>query len=116
MSVKDGFCKYFHPNGILKAEIEYSKGTEIGKSYFYNEIGELIRLNVKEKNGAQYNIFNSDTVNITDSLGRKQGKWISLSKFSKDCSITPTSTEYYIDDKPTGIWDSFGYDGSCTQE
>ncbi len=86
-SVKDGIFVSFHQNGAIKAKVEFLKGKEIGKSYFYDESGILKCVKVIGEFGEEFNIINSDTVNFTDKFGHKQGKWISFSRFTvgSDC-------------------------------
>jgi len=114
-SVKDGLFNYYYSNGKLKATITYSKGKEIGRSYFYNDLGILKRTKVIENNGAIYNIYDKDTVNCIDKKGRKQGKWISFpsSYYLKEkCYSIPNEIKFYKNDKPIGIWEYYDYGGS----
>lgn len=107
VSVKNGVFKYYHSNGLLKAEVNYSRGEETGNSYFYDTTGNLIRRKIIKENGAVCNIFKNDTVNLKDSLGRKQGKWVRFNRYpflSNTNYSTPNVIEYYKNDKPTGIW------------
>jgi uncharacterized protein len=108
-SVKDGIFKYYFPNDTLRAEITYSEGIEIGKSYFFDDSGTLKRIKVVEPNGNTFNIFDNDTINLTDSEGKKQGKWISLPNqvAENNCFVIPNEIEYYKNGKPTGVWESF---------
>lgn len=114
-SVKNGVFKYYHTNGILNAEVNYLLGNETGKSYFYDDSGNLKRIKVIEPNGAIYNIFENDTVNKIDEKGRKQGKWIRIPhSISEDyCFYIPNQIKYYNNDKPIGIWEFYSNDGKC---
>ena len=113
-SRKDGIFKYYHSNGELKAEVSYSNGNEIGSAYFYDDAGVLKRVKVIESKNAGYNIYDNDTINRIDEKGRKQGKWISLqnSYSDDDCNDMPNRIRFFKNDKPTGIWEYYSYDGS----
>jgi len=117
-SVKDGIFKYYYPNDTLRAEITYSDGIEIGNSYFFNDSGILKRIKIIEPSGNTFNIFENDTVNLLDTKGKKQGKWISLTnQFAENnCSVIPNEIEYYENDKPTGVWESFYFSGRKIHE
>lgn len=104
-SVKDGVFKYFYPNDSIRAELTYSNGKETGKSHYYDENGELVRIKVNNPNGSCYSIFKGDTVNVIDSLGQKQGKWVSL--INDNCNVVPEQVKYFKNDEPTGIWKTF---------
>jgi antitoxin component YwqK of YwqJK toxin-antitoxin module len=112
-SVKSGPFKYYHPNGIVKAEGNYSDGNEVGSTYFYDDSGILKRVKVIETNGGVYNIYENDTLNRIDYEGRKQGKWISIphAYSENSCYSNPDQIIYYKNDNPTGIWEYYSYDG-----
>jgi len=69
-------------------------------------------------NGEIYNIYDNDTVNQIDEKGRKQGKWISIprSYFENSCNYNPNQIKYYKNDKPTGTWEYYSYDGKLLTE
>lgn len=118
ISVKDGVFKYYYPNGILKAEINYSSGKEIGSSYFYDDLGSIKRIKVIESNGESYNIYDNDTVNRIDKKGRKQGKWISILYpfLDNNCHNNPNYIDYYKDDNPIGTSEYYGFTGEQLSE
>lgn len=118
VSAKNGVFKYFHSNGLLKAEINYSSGEEIGNSYFYDDSGVLKRTKVIKSNGEIYNIYDNDTVNRIDEKGRKQGKWISLphSYSENNCYYIPNQIKYFKNNNPIGTWEYFSYDGERLTE
>jgi len=99
---KEGVEVSFWDNGQVRSEVKYKNGVEIGKSYFYNETGDLIRKKIIFDNGAIFNVFLGDTVNVIDSIGRKQGKWIYFSENS--CITEPVATHFYENNNPTGLW------------
>jgi antitoxin component YwqK of YwqJK toxin-antitoxin module len=114
-SVKDGVFKYFYPNDSLRAEINYSNGKETGKSKYYDENGELVRIKVNNSNGSSFSILKGDTVNVIDNFGQKQGKWVSLN--NDNCVVFPVQVKYYKNDKPAGIWMTFSqYDNQILEE
>lgn len=50
-------------------------------------------------------------VNVTDSLGHKQGHWIYFGKDFSNSGLAPTDTleeGYYVDNQKTGIWTRYG--------
>ena len=104
-SVKDGVFKYYYPNDSIRAELTYSNGTETGKSHYYDENGELVRIKVNNPNGSCFSILKGDTVNIIDGIGQKQGKWVSL--INDNCTAVPEQVKYFKNDKPTGTWITF---------
>lgn len=108
-TVRQGLCLYYYPSGGIKAEINLKDGEEIPVSKYYDESGNLIRIYLEDENG-QYSIFNKDTVNLLDKNGLKQGKWIGFyhySFYNQNCSDSPNWIEYYKDNKPVGIWESY---------
>jgi antitoxin component YwqK of YwqJK toxin-antitoxin module len=115
-SVKDGVFTYYFSNGSVKAQISYKSDEIIGESKYFDEDGKLVRLHIVLENGVEFNVFNGDTVNYTDSLGRKQGKWISLSSHNEVCNQRLTYIQYYKNDKPVGVWKEFSYDGKEIRE
>lgn len=117
-SVKDGVFKYYYSTGVLKAQVNYSSGKEIGNSYFYDGSGLLKRLKVIESSGEIYNIYDNDTVNRMDAEGRKQGKWISIpySYSENNCYYNPNQIKYYRNDNPMGTWEYYSYDGKRLTE
>lgn len=112
-SVKHGVFKYYHANGKIKAEVNYSNGEETGRSFFYDDSGILKRIKVIESKGEIYNIFDNDTINRIDDKGRKQGKWISFPylHYEDNCSDIPNQIKYYKNDLPIGTWKYYSYDG-----
>ncbi len=115
-SVKDSIWNYYLNHGIIKASINYNKNKKSGLSKYYDNTGQLRRVEVIESNGATYNIFDGDTVNLMDKNKLKQGKWISLPNSSYDdtiCNDIPNSIEFYKNSKPVGIWENstrfYGY-------
>ena len=105
-SVKNGLFRYYHPNGALQAEVHYVNGVETGKSFFYDDGGNLRRIHVLDDNGRSYSVFDGDTVNMTDACGLKQGKWIEFGRsFSGACSTHTPYEKYYKDDVPYGYWE-----------
>lgn len=114
ISVQHGTFRYFHKNASIQAVVNYHFGKEIGVSRFYDEADNLVRQKVNLKNGSVYNVFNGDTVNRMDSLGRKQGKWITLPmKWSNtECTISPQDIQYFKDGKPVGTWLLYSFDGT----
>ncbi len=111
-SVKNGVFKYYHSNGLVKAEVNFSSGIETGISYFYDDTGILKRTKIIESNGEIYNIYDNDTVNRIDKNGRKQGKWISIprSYSENNCYYNPNQIKYYENDSPIGTWEYYSYD------
>lgn len=97
-SVPNGLFKYYYKNGLIRAEENFSIGEYSGKSSYYDDAGNLIRIYFVAENGSSYNIFEGDTVNRIDSLGQKQGKWIKL--WDNVCSKEIASTTYYKNNKP----------------
>lgn len=112
-SFRQGVFRYYYPKSGLRAELNFVDGKEFGISNYYAKNGELKRVKVVKENGAIFNIFNGDTVNCTDSIGRKQGKWIGLPYYSEDglCDDITNSIKYFRDGKPVGIWESFSGSG-----
>ncbi len=118
VSKEDGIFTYYFENGTLRAEVNYCYGVECGTSYYYDESGELRRIRVVTNVGAVYNVFDGDTVNAKDENGLRQGKWISFPYLlsENDCNYTPDSRSFYKDDKPTGVWEYYSYDGVTISE
>jgi len=107
VSFLEGKSLYYFENANIRAEINYSNGKEVGTSCFYCPNSMLVRIKVTTDDGTVYNIFNGDTVNVTDRNGLKQGKWISLkeSKFYGNYdNKTPYETQYFFNDRPMGEW------------
>lgn len=117
-SLKNGSFKYYHPNGIIKAEISYKDGNRYGKSFFYDDSGILKRVEEIKKNGEIINIFNGDTLNRIDSNGLKQGKWINFSRFysTDNCQDKPREILYFKDNIPTGTWEYYNYNGTTLHQ
>jgi antitoxin component YwqK of YwqJK toxin-antitoxin module len=114
-SIKDGVFQYFYPNDSIRAEITYCNGKETGKSNFYDEDGELVRIKVNDSNGSSFSILKGDTVNIIDNIGQKQGKWVSLN--NDNCVVVPEQVKYYKNDKPVGTWLTFSpYNNQILEE
>ncbi len=104
-SSKEGEAIFYHPNGLWKAKLFFSNNKEIDKSFYFNDEGKLIRQKILNSNGSVYNIFKNDTVNILDSIGRKQGKWLEFNIYS--CSESPYQIQYFKDNNPVGEWLTF---------
>lgn len=109
-SVPHGLFKYYYKNGIIRAEENFELGEYKGKSSYYDDAGNLIRIYFVAENGSSYNIFEGDTVNRIDSLGQKQGKWIKLRE--KECSKEIVTTTYFKNNKP--ISESVRYSRFCS--
>lgn len=107
-SVKDSIWNYYYKEGLLQAAICYHEGNKTGSSTYYDQEGKLRRIEVVEKDGANYSLFDGDTVNYTDANKKKQGKWLSfpITVRSEDggCDDNITSIKYYKDNKPTKTW------------
>jgi uncharacterized protein len=117
-SQKTGVFKYYYKNGFLKAEIMYSKNKEAGKSYYYDDSGNLKRTREIFETGEIINIFNGDTVNRTDANGLKQGKWISFPFYvsEDDCKDIPNQIKYYKDNYPIGAWEYYYNNGTIHEK
>jgi antitoxin component YwqK of YwqJK toxin-antitoxin module len=77
-SVKDSIWSYYSTKGILKATIFYKMGEKSERSQYYDNSGLLRRIEVINNDGSKFDIFDSDTVNLSDKNNLKQGKWISF--------------------------------------
>ncbi len=57
-----------------------------------------------------FELVNKDTINLTDSLGRKQGNWVITNKMiHKPCYTDDQKVEegVYVNSKKTGIWTEY---------
>lgn len=57
-----------------------------------------------------FELLNNDTINFTDALGKKQGKWIVYNKtVHKPCYADDAKVEEgkFVDSKKTGIWKEY---------
>ncbi len=117
-SLKNGSFKYYFQNGNIKTVINYKNGKQYGKSFFYDDSGILKRMEEIKESGEILNVFKDETVNRTDSIGLKQGKWIDFSSFYSinNCQDKPNRIFYFKDNKPVGTWEYYDYNASKLQQ
>lgn len=106
--VQDGWFDYYNNNKQVVAHVFYKDGVEHGKSFYFDNTGRLRRVKSIQPSGSVYNVFDGDTVNVTDEKSRKQGKWIRLGFSLEGCNDKITSIEYYQDNRilvSSSTWD-----------
>jgi uncharacterized protein len=100
--VKEGFTRYYYPNGKLKQEIPFYKGLEQGYGKEYSTEGFIITL-TEYKRGF---IVDRLRINRKDGSGKKQGHWCT---FYEKGSIKSEIT--YKDDMKNGYFKEYAENG-----
>ena len=91
--IKEGYTRYYFPNGKIKQEIPFVKGLEQGFSKEYGSDGTIITL-TEYKRGF---IVDRIRINRKDGNGRRQGRWC---YFYENGNLKTEVT--YRDDKKNG--------------
>ena len=108
-SLEDSMRKDYYPTGILKDSVVFKWLKEAKTTFLFDKVGKLKRIEVVRDDGSVFNVFDGDTVNRMDNLGRYQGKWIYFSEASgyedSTCNDVPQRIEYYYKDIPVGTWE-----------
>jgi len=100
--VKEGYTRYYFPNGKLKQEIPFTKGLEQGFGKEYANDGTIITL-TEYKRGF---IVDRLRINRKDGYGRKQGRWCT---FYDRGSLKSETT--YKDDRKNGYLKEYAENG-----
>lgn len=115
MNKRDGLFIFYYKNGNMQAEISYKNGEVFGTSRYYDTEENLIRISYIDSL-MSYDIFKGDTVNLTDSLGLKQGKWVDIvqrpwffnynesKNIFQNTEYSIQNTKYYCNNRPCGTW------------
>lgn len=69
--VKEGWTRYYYPDGILKKEVNFRNGLEEGPAKEFDKDGRIITL-ITYKSGF---ITERELINRYDNNGRKHGAW-----------------------------------------
>lgn len=69
--IKDGFTRYYYPDGAIKMEVPFVQGQEQGFGREFAPDGTIITLTEYRKGF----IVDRQRINRKDGNGRKQGKW-----------------------------------------
>ena len=90
--------KYYHPNGMLKSRVKYTCGITFGKKEFFDEQGNLIKLEDRDSVFAGIQIRREEVLDILQKVGvfnLKTGKHFSIDEFTsrKDEFINPLKTD-----------------------
>ena len=108
-SIEDSMRKDYYPTGILKDSVLFNWLKEAKTTFLFDKVGKLKRIEVVSDDGSVFNVFDGDTVNRMDNLGRYQRKWIYFSEASgyedSICNDVPKRIEYYYNDIPVGTWE-----------
>ena len=75
-----------------------------------NKIVFLLLIIIKVTQGQTFQLVNNDTINLTDSLGKKQGQWIILNKMvNKLCFTDEQKVEegVFSNSRKTGVWTEY---------
>ena len=100
--IKEGYTRYYYPDGKLKQEIPFIKGLEQGFGKEYGPDGTIITL-TEYKRGF---IVDRVRINRKDGNGRKQGRWcIFYEKGNLKSEVT------YRDDKKNGYLKEYSENG-----
>ena len=100
--IKEGYTRYYYPDGKIKQEIPFIKGLEQGFGKEYGSDGTVITL-TEYKRGF---IVDRLRINRRDSGGRKQGKWY---QFYDSGNLHSETT--YRDDKKNGYFKEYAENG-----
>ena len=100
--IKEGYTKYYFPDGKLKMEIPFIKGLEQGLAKEYSEEGNIITL-IEYKKGF---IIDRQKINRRDQNNLKQGRWYT---FYENGNVK--SEGNYIDDKKNGYFKEYSENG-----
>ena len=100
--IKDGYTRYYYPDGKLKQEIPFVKGLEQGFGKEYGPDGTIITLTEYKKGF----IVDRTRINRKDQEGRKQGKWY---VFYETGTLKTEGT--YKDDKKNGYFKEYAENG-----
>ena len=100
--IKEGYTRYYYPDGKLKLEIPFIKGLEQGLAKEYAQNGDIITL-IEYKKGF---IIDRVKINRRDQNNWKQGRWYT---FYENGNIK--SEGNYIDDKKNGYFKEYSENG-----
>jgi len=100
--IKEGYTRYYYPDGKIKLEIPFVKGLEQGYGKEYSTDGTIITL-TEYKRGF---IVDRLKINRKDKNNLKQGKWYdfyNIGTIKSECT--------YKDDKKDGYYKEFAENG-----
>ena len=100
--VKEGYSRYYYPDGKLKSEIPFIKGLEQGLAKEYSQEGNIITL-TEYKRGF---VIDRLKINRRDKSNLKQGKWFT---FYGNGNIREEGN--YRDDKKDGYFKNYSENG-----
>lgn len=100
--VKEGYTKYYFPDGKIKKEIPFTKGLEQGFGKEYASDGTIVTL-TEYKRGF---IVDRLRINRKDGNGRKQGRWCT---FYEQGALKTEIT--YRDDRKNGYFKEYAENG-----
>lgn len=100
--VKEGFTKYYYPDGKIKLEIPFSGGLEQGFGKEYGSDGTVVTLTEYKKGF----IVDRMRINRKDAGGRRQGKWFT---FYENGNIQTEGV--YKDDLKNGYFKEYAENG-----
>ncbi|MDD4602380.1 MAG: hypothetical protein PHF97_01060 [Bacteroidales bacterium] len=100
--IKDGYTKYYYPDGMIKQDIPFVSGQEQGFGKEYAQDGTILTL-TEYKRGF---IVDRLRINRKDESGRKQGKWYT---FFENWKIHTEGT--FKDDKRNGYFKEYAENG-----
>ncbi|HTL82324.1 MAG TPA: hypothetical protein VL651_11490 [Bacteroidia bacterium] len=123
----NGHCVMYYEDGNKEEEGTWQGNRWVGDYHLYNDsAGNAERTQFKynstgQRDGTQvypehgqvqieFHWPNPDSINLTDSAGRKQGYWIITGKLKNDMAYRPDSKVEegnYLDGKKTGTWISY---------
>jgi len=100
--IKEGFTRYFYPDGKLKMEVPFKNGLEQGIAREYAPEGNIITL-IEYKRGF---VIDRIKINRRDKNNLKQGKWYT---FYDNGNIREEGS--YRDDKKDGYFKEYAENG-----